>query len=119
MRTISVVVLHGEYFKTFYAHMTRIFVEKGEPIKSGQLIGLWGASNSGFAHLHFGICRIAGIYCIQYSKTYDPEEFWLGGKARCLDPSKDYSNYSQKDMPLPIACGEYSKELVIRTKRKD
>ena len=116
---ISVFILHGKHFKTFYAHMTKVFAEKGNPIKRGQLIGLSGASNDGSPHLHFGICSIAPNSCINYSKTFDPEEFWLGGKAQCFDPNKDYSSYSQKDLTLPIACGEYAKELVTRTQRKD
>jgi murein DD-endopeptidase MepM/ murein hydrolase activator NlpD len=115
---ISVVMLHGKHFKTFDAHMTKIFVEKGNSIKRGQLIGLSGASNNMQAHPHFGICKI-GESCIQYSKTYDPKEFWLGGKAQCFDPNKDYSIYSRKDLTFPIACGEYAKELVTRTERKD
>jgi murein DD-endopeptidase MepM/ murein hydrolase activator NlpD len=115
---IGIIISHGEYFKTFYAHLTKIFVEKGQSIKRGQLIGLSGANNRGYAHLHFGICKIAGM-CLNYSTTYDPNKFWLGGKAQCFDPNRDYSNYSQKDVTLPVACREYAKELVAQTKRKD
>jgi murein DD-endopeptidase MepM/ murein hydrolase activator NlpD len=115
---ISVVISQVEDFTTFYAHLTKIFIEKGQSIKRGQLIGLSGANNRGYAHLHFGICK-SGRNCIYYSNTYEPNKFWLGGKAQCFDPNKDYSNYSKKDITLPIACGEYAKELVARTKRKD
>jgi murein DD-endopeptidase MepM/ murein hydrolase activator NlpD len=115
---ISVVISHVEHFTTFYAHLTKIFIEKRQSIKRGQLIGLSGANNGGYAHLHFGICKIGGS-CINYSKTYDPKQFWLGGKAQCFDPNKDYSNYSQKDATLPVACGDYGKALKSKTKNKD
>jgi len=115
---IFVGISHGEYFNTLYGHLTKIIVEKGQSLKRGQLIGLSGASNNGYAHLHFGICKIGGS-CKNYSETYDPTKFWLGGKAQCFDPTTDYSRYSQKDVTIPVACGEYAKELIARTKRKD
>ena len=115
---ISVVISHGEHFNTFYAHLTKTFVEKGQLIKRGQLIGLSGASNNGYAHLHFGICKIGGS-CINYSKTYDPQKFWLGGKGQCFDPNKYYSSYSQRDITHPIACGDYRKALKSKTEKKD
>ncbi len=115
---IPVVISHVENFTTFYAHLTKVFVEKGQSLKRGQLIGLSGASNNGYQHLHFGICK-NGINCIIYSNTYDPNKFWLGSTAQCFDPNKDYSNYSKKDITLPIACGEYAKELVARTKKRN
>ncbi len=107
---------HEEYFRSLYGHLTRIFVVRGQSVKRGELIGLSGASNNGYSHLHFGICKTD---CKNYSGTYDPNGFWLGGKAQCFDLSKDYSNYSQKDITIPVACGEYAKELVARTIRKD
>ena len=115
---IPVVISHVEDFTTFYAHLTKIFIEKRQSIKRGQLIGLSGSSNNGYAHLHFGICK-NGRDCIYYSNTYDPNKFWLGGTAQCFDPKMDYSSYSRKDITLPVACGEYAKELVARSKRKD
>lgn len=115
---IFVEISHGEYFKSLYGHLTRIFVEKGQSLKRGQVIGLSGASNSGYQHLHFGICKVGGN-CKNYSETYDPKKFWLGGRPRCFDPKVDYSFNSQKDITLPVACGEYAKELVIGTKGKD
>lgn len=115
---IFVVISHGEFFTSLYGHLTRIFVEKGQSVKRGQLIGLSGASNTGYQHLHFGVCKIGGN-CKNYSETYNPKKFWLGGKAQCFDLKVDYSGYSQKDISIPVACGEYAKELVARTKGKD
>jgi len=73
---IFVGLSHGEYFRSLYGHLTRIFVEKDQSLKRGQLIGLSGASNDGYQHLHFGICKIRGN-CKNYSETYDPNKFWL------------------------------------------
>lgn len=113
---IFVGIIHGEHFATIYGHLTKVFVEKGQSIRRGELIGLSGASNSGYPHLHFGVCKIGGK-CKNYSGSYDPAKFWLGDKAQCFDPNKDYSNYSQKEITLPIACGEYAKELRAKTKK--
>jgi murein DD-endopeptidase MepM/ murein hydrolase activator NlpD len=113
---IFVEISHGEYFKSLYGHLTRIFVEKGQSLKRGQLIGLSGASNSGYQHLHFGICKIGGS-CKNYSQTYDLKTVWYGGQPRCFDPKMDYSAYSQKDITLPVACAEYAKELIAEIKK--
>lgn len=115
---IFVSITHGEHFITLYGHLAKIFVQKGQPIKRGQLIGLSGASNNGYAHLHFGVCKIGGN-CKNYSETYDPTKFWLGGKPQCFDQNMDYSRYYQKDLTLPVACGEYAKELTAITKRNE
>ena len=115
---IFVGISHGEDFYTIYGHLNKIFVEKGQSLKRGQLIALSGASNSGYAHLHFGICKIGGR-SKNYSHTYNPDKFWLDGKAQCFDPSTDYSDYSQKEITLPVACGDHAKELKSKTKKTD
>lgn len=109
-------ISHVAQFESVYIHLTALHVERAQSVKRGELIGLSGAPNMGWAHLHFGICRKAG--CIDYSDTYNPEEFWLGGKPQCFSPSIDYSSYSQREITLPLACGEYAKELVARIKNK-
>ncbi len=59
---IEVVVLHKNHFVTIYAHLSKIFVQKGQLLKRGQLIGLSGASNNygkkNHQHLHLGICKL-------------------------------------------------------------
>ena len=107
----SVSIKHGEHFKSGYAHLSKVFVGGGQPVKRGQLIGLSGASGGTFEHLHFAIMRILGNSLL-YSDSYDPANFFLGGKAQCFDPNKDYSSYSQKEITLPVACGEYAKILI-------
>ena len=116
---VFVMISHGEHFNAIYGHLSKILIEKGQLLKRGQMIGLSGASNDGYAHLHFGICKKGGGSSKNYSQTYNPDEFWLGGKPQCFDPNKDYSNYSQKEIILPIACGDYAKALASKTKKKD
>lgn len=113
---IFVKIQHGDHFDTVYGHLSKVFVEEGQSLKRGQLIGLSGASNDGYAHLHFSICKIGGR-CKNYSETYDPMKFWLGGKPQPFDPKKDYKHYSQRELTAPVASGEYAKELKDRTKR--
>lgn len=110
-------VSHGEHFNSLYGHMTKALVKEGESLKRGQLIGFSGASNNGYAHLHFGICKIGGG-CKNYSETFDPKMFWLGGKPQCFNPNMDYSSYSQKEITIPVACGDYAKKLALGSKEK-
>jgi murein DD-endopeptidase MepM/ murein hydrolase activator NlpD len=119
---IFVSVWHRGDFRSLYGHLSKVFVMKGQMLERGQLIGLSGASNNYGAidhqHLHFGLCK-TGQDCINYSKTYDPKMFWLRGQPQCFDPKMDYSVYSQKEITLPVACGEYGKALIAESKRKD
>ena len=51
-----VVIDHGNGFRTYYAHLSRIFVRQSESIGQGQRIGSVGSTgNSTGPHLHFEI----------------------------------------------------------------
>ena len=113
-----VLIRHGDHFSSNNMHLSKVYVSRNQSVKRGQLIGLSGPSNSGYEHLHFGIVKIWGSGAM-YSQTYDPNKFWLDGKPQCFDPNKDYSSYSQKEITLPVACGDYAKELKSKTKKKD
>jgi murein DD-endopeptidase MepM/ murein hydrolase activator NlpD len=115
---IFVAVRHGDNFSSLYGHLEEVFVETGQLLKRGQLIGLSGASNNGYAHLHFGICKIVKN-CRNYSQTYNPKRFWLDGEPQCFDPNMDYSNHFRKEITLPVACGEYANRLITNTKKKE
>jgi hypothetical protein len=107
---IFVEVHHNDYkITTLYAHLKTVYVVHDQIVKRGQLIGLSGANNRGYDHLHFVVCKVWGP--CYYSFSHDPDKFWLDGKPQCYDPAKDYKDYSLKDMTLPIACGEYAKKL--------
>lgn len=51
----SIIISHGDYVFTLYAHLNKINVKKNDNIKQSQIIGLSGKSGrvTG-AHLHFG-----------------------------------------------------------------
>lgn len=119
----EVAIKHGKYFISNYAHLSKVFVRKYQFVKRGQLIALSGASNNYnrpyYQHLHFGICKIGAGGCRNQSQTHDPNLFWLGGQPQCFDPKMAYSFYSQKDITLPIACGDYGKALIQESKGKD
>lgn len=119
----EVVIVHGEHFKSNYAHLIKVFVRKDQYLKRGQLIGLSGATKSpnqpNNQHLHFGLCKIGQGGCRYSSDTLDPNLFWLGGQPQCFVPGKNYSAYAQKDLTLPVACGEYAKSLLGESQGKD
>jgi murein DD-endopeptidase MepM/ murein hydrolase activator NlpD len=56
-----IVIDHGNGFQTLYAHLSRIFVNVGDSVAQGTVIGLVGnTGNSTGPHLHFEI-RQTGI----------------------------------------------------------
>lgn len=53
---LYVVINHGEGVKTYYAHMSSVYVDVGDYVTQGTVIGLAGDTGYSFgAHLHFGI----------------------------------------------------------------
>jgi len=84
-----VIVAHtGTGLITFYQHLERAFVRKGEEVVAGQQIGIAGYGSSGSTrHLHFEIRRWNGSSFV----SFDPEpmlESWpvltqpVGGRQR-------------------------------------
>jgi murein DD-endopeptidase MepM/ murein hydrolase activator NlpD len=53
-----VLVDHGNGYRTLYAHMSKILVQRGQSVAKGERIGLVGSTgNSTGPHLHFEIYR--------------------------------------------------------------
>lgn len=104
----TVGIGHERPYMSTYGHLSKVFVTKGQIVKRGELIGLSGASNNfgrrNYSHLHFGICDVFGKDCRNFSESYDPKLFWLGGEPQCFNASLDYSANSRKEITLPIAC---------------
>lgn len=68
----NVMIDHGYDYKTLYAHMSEIYVKKGQKVKKGELIGLIGDTGSSTApHLH---------YEVRYKdKAVNPIQFVMDG----------------------------------------
>jgi len=65
-----IVIDHGYGYETLYAHLSEIFVEKGQRIKRWDLIGLTGNTGRSTApHIHYGV--------MVNRKYQDPENFIL------------------------------------------
>ena len=71
-------IVNGEIIYSFYAHLSRIDVQKGQKVKQSQTIGLEGGDpktdpnvgNSTGHHLHFEIRKASG-----YGNDIDPKNF--------------------------------------------
>ncbi|MDP6883349.1 MAG: M23 family metallopeptidase, partial [Rhodospirillales bacterium] len=98
-------------FIALYAHLQKVLVNKHEAVKRGQLIGLSGSSNNGYAHLHFGLIQPGGRG-ILHSETYDPADYWLNGKPQCYDPTKDYAEIGANKLTHPVACAGHAETLL-------
>jgi murein DD-endopeptidase MepM/ murein hydrolase activator NlpD len=49
---------HGGQVLTVYAHLSRLLVTAGQPVRGGDLVGLSGSTgNAGAPHLHFEVWR--------------------------------------------------------------
>lgn len=59
----SVVVLHGDGYRTRYAHLKKIYVKTGDPVAAGDKIGTVGRTGRATtAHLHFEIIAPSGRF---------------------------------------------------------
>ncbi len=71
-----VVIYHGNNMTTLYAHMSKLYVKKGDTVKQGSVIGLVGSTgNSTGPHLHFEIRKNGSTvnpldYYTNYTKAY-------------------------------------------------
>ena len=103
----AVGLKHGDDFFSGYLHLSKVFVTSGQHIKRGQRLGLSGQTNIGFPHLHFHLLWSVEIHREDiFSKSLNPNDFWLSGSPQCFDPHKDYSKYSFKEITFPVACSE-------------
>ena len=90
----NVLIDHGFGYTTLYAHMSEIFVKKGDVVTKGQKIGLIGSTGTSTApHLHYEV-RINGkeVNPIDYCMDgLTPEEYQdLVEKASAENQSFDY-----------------------------
>jgi len=88
----TIEIDHGNGLLTFYGHLSRIDVSKGQYVSRGQVIGLSGMTGTATGpHLHFGVYHTngggpvdpygwGGSYADPWSK--DVGDLWVGGSPR-------------------------------------
>ena len=111
-----VTVRHKDDFYSVYGHLSDVFVSTKQEIKRGQLIGLSGGNGYGYDHLHFAISNVYNMGAL-YSRSLDPNRYWLNSKQQCFDPKQDYSKFSEKEITLPVACSGHRKTLKKNIKK--
>src|SRR5438445_4183992 len=89
---MTIEINHGNGLLTFYGHLSRIDVAKGQYGRRGQVIGLSGMTGTATGpHLHFGVYHTngggpvdpygwGGSYADPWSK--DVGDLWVGGSPR-------------------------------------
>ena len=88
----NVFIDHGNGILTRYAHLLRVYVQEGQRVQRGQVIGMSGNTGSSTGeHLHWGVYLAAGRIPIDpYGWTgqgddpwpHDVGNLWLGGAPR-------------------------------------
>lgn len=102
--------VEGTGFKTIYYHLSKITVQKGQPIKSGDIIGNTGNTGKYTTgqHLHLGLKKIFDGQTIDYANGYkgaiDPSSYFK----KNWDKSNSYHRYGRK--------GSYIAEIQVRFK---
>ena len=88
----TVEIDHGNGLMTFYGHLSHIWVDKGQYVARGQVIGISGMTGTATGpHLHFGVYYMNGNGPVDpygwsgsgsdpYSK--DLGDLWIGGSPR-------------------------------------
>ena len=115
-------IVNGETIYSFYAHLSRIDVQKGQKVKQSQTIGLEGGDpqtdpnvgNSTGHHLHFELRKASG-----YGNDIDPTRCFWGRTQKTLKPKKDEAkkapsftnkNFTRKfDKYLKVKYNKYRK----------
>jgi murein DD-endopeptidase MepM/ murein hydrolase activator NlpD len=112
----TVEIDHGNGLLTFYGHMSRILVSKGQYVSRGQVIGISGMTGTATGpHLHFGVyktnCNSCPVDPYGWSGSYpdpyprDMGDLWIGGSPRFAPiqlPSVTVSATPQIDNPANI-----------------
>lgn len=93
----NVFIDHGNSIQTRYAHLSQIWVTKGQPVRRGQVIGISGNTGaSSGEHLHWGVYKLTPggrIAVDPYGWSgsqpdpwaQDIGNLWLGGAPRFPD----------------------------------
>lgn len=101
---LTVEIDHGNGLMTFYGHMSRILVSKGQYVARGQVLGISGMTGTATGpHLHFGVYHMDGTGPVDpfgwsgpgadpWSR--DMGNLWLGGSPRFANVTMPTVNLS-------------------------
>ena len=87
----AIKIDHGNGYETLYAHLSNVYVKKGNAVKKGDLIGYMGNTGRSFgAHLHFELRKDG--------KKIDPTEYLERDlpKPTTAEPKAKYKAYAGK-----------------------
>jgi murein DD-endopeptidase MepM/ murein hydrolase activator NlpD len=112
----TIEINHGNGLLTFYGHLSKINVTKGQYVARGQVIGISGMTGTATGpHLHFGVYNIhrsqtpvdpygwSGSYPDPYS--WDQGNLWLTGSPRFASiamPSVTVTAAAEADDPTAV-----------------
>ncbi len=92
---MTIEINHGNGLLSFYGHLSRIDVSKGQYVRRGQVIGMSGSTGTATGpHLHFGVYYVNGSGPVDpygWSGSYpdpyllDLGDLWLSGSPRFAD----------------------------------
>jgi murein DD-endopeptidase MepM/ murein hydrolase activator NlpD len=112
---LTIEITHGNGLLTFYGHLSQIFVQPGQKIRRGQVIGISGSTGSATGpHLHFGVYYTNGGGPIDpygwSGSSPDPwpkdlGNLWLSGSPRFADvplPQVTVTAVRQLDDPTAV-----------------
>jgi murein DD-endopeptidase MepM/ murein hydrolase activator NlpD len=112
----TIEINHGNGLLTFYGHLSKIYVTKGQRVARGQVIGISGMTGTATGpHLHFGVYNIhrsqTPVDPYGWSGSYpdpwpwDQGDLWLTGSPRYADvvmPKVSVSATQALDDPTAI-----------------
>ncbi len=117
----TVEIDHGNGLMTFYGHLSRILVSKGQYVSRGQVIAISGMTGTATGpHLHFGVYFIngngpvdpygwSGSYADPYPR--DIGDLWIGGSPRFAPitmPNVTINAIASPDDPTRVAVSWWS-----------
>ena len=71
----AIVIRHPGGYKTLYAHLSKIYIKKGQTVSRGRIIGITGDTGYSFGpHLHFEVSK--------YGKNINPRMILRGLRGR-------------------------------------
>ena len=112
---LTIMINHGNGLRSFYGHLSRIDVAKGQYVRRGQVIGISGSTGTATGpHLHFGVYYVnrsqtpvdpygwSGSYPDPW--TWDVGNLWISGSPRYADvPLPSVNVTAQQDQNDPNA----------------